>query len=238
MKSRMKIQEGIDIVADAVGVTLGPRGASAYPPLSIAPPASGCPRAVPRAPGPDPIAPLSSGRNVVLAEKIGMPQVPAPRSPTDPPRTSRCTGFRVIVRRAEPKFLPRSPLTSAAHPPRRSIVIHPGDQRRRHHRARHRAPRPRAERRRPAHQGGGGPHQRLCGRRHHHRLGALPRDDPPRSPVRDRRREPHLHQQAASTRPASTSPRSSRSWPSPSPAAPISRLSRPSPPATTTRLAR
>ena len=28
MKSRMKIQEGIDIVADAVGVTLGPRGAS------------------------------------------------------------------------------------------------------------------------------------------------------------------------------------------------------------------
>ena len=26
MKSRMKIQEGIDIVADAVGVTLGPRG--------------------------------------------------------------------------------------------------------------------------------------------------------------------------------------------------------------------
>ena len=28
MKSRIKIQEGIDIVADAVGVTLGPRGAS------------------------------------------------------------------------------------------------------------------------------------------------------------------------------------------------------------------
>ena len=85
MKSRMKIQEGIDIVADAVGVTLGPRGAS-LPTLSIAPPASGCPRAVPRAPGPDPIASsLSSGRNVVLAEKVGMPQVRPPPAALPPP---------------------------------------------------------------------------------------------------------------------------------------------------------
>ena len=96
MKSRIKIQQGIDMLADAVAVTLGPRGASRD--VSLRNRARDDPRVAASLPAPVPPArswtappPRTlqpTGRNVVLSEKTGMPQVRARPPPTSPTPTA------------------------------------------------------------------------------------------------------------------------------------------------------
>jgi hypothetical protein len=76
--SRRAIQRGIDKLADAVGVTLGPRGACCASGASARrsgrpPPLGLCHSTRPRQPAD--ACSVAAGRNVVLGDKFGIPQV-------------------------------------------------------------------------------------------------------------------------------------------------------------------
>ena len=190
MKSRMKIQEGIDIVADAVGVTLGPRGefpahsSSCLPPPAVHPPVH-----TPQGLTPSLPFPLLRPQRRARRDDWHAPGASPPHKSASPPTNADLQGLgqkRWRVPKQTKRILDRiHSLTTPAFPPPLSST---GHQRRRHHRARHRAPRPRPERGRTAHQGGCRTHQRLRRRRHHHIRRARARDDPTRTPVRHRGR--------------------------------------------------